>query len=369
MVLSLTVAGCSVLDPPDQPAPSDTAPSAPVEQPPTLRDSVAFVSSGVVRIEVTTCEPGLPPSGSGFLVDEDLVATVAHVVEGARTIALRTSDEVIRGEVVGVDPDREVALVRAVRPLGGSILVFATESPEVTDEVAVLGYPLGQPLATNVGAVSGLDRRVEFESQSLSGLIQTDASVNPGNSGGPMINAAGEVVGLVEAKTGEGLAYAVPAGVAGDLVEGWAAAPVVEPPADCPDPTADLVTIESKHADAPALARTFHAFIEGINLGYYEDSWALLTGRRRAAYSDFESFVEAQSTSTITDFVLEKASMKDETSDTADVRFTSRQAAELGPDGQTCSQWHLRYTMRMDSGYWRIDGAENLEASPVECAE
>ena len=122
---------------------ASASPSAP--EPPTLKELVGSASNGVVRIETTACELWGGGSGSGFLVDDDLVATVAHVVDGARTVSLRTTDGVIRGEVIGSDLDREVALVRAVRPLGGHEFVFATESPEVTDQVAVLGFPIGLP--------------------------------------------------------------------------------------------------------------------------------------------------------------------------------------------------------------------------------
>ena len=186
-----------------------------------------------------------------------------------------------------------------------------------------------------------------------------------------MINGEGEVVGLVEAKgrDSEGLAYAVPAEVARDLVTAWAASPDSTGDVDCPAATEGLITIESIHPDAPAIAEAFYVFVAGINEEWYEDSWAMLTGRRRGAYGSLEDFAREQSTSTITDFVLEKASRKDETSDTADVRFTSTQDPEHGPDGQSCSQWHLRYTMRMDSGRWLIDAAKNLGDSPTQCLD
>lgn len=370
-----SVVGCSASPdgtPSTPPATTTSpAPSPSVSEPPTLAELVSAASNGVVRIETTACELWGGGSGSGFLVGDDLVATVAHVVEGARTVSLRTTDGVIRGEVIGSDPRREVALVRAVRPLGGHVFTFSGEAPEVTDRVAVLGFPMGLPLTTTLGSVSALNRRIEFETQSLDGLIQTDAAINGGNSGGPMMNDQGEVVGLVEAKDSdsEGLAYAVPAGVAEDLVSAWTLSPDTTAGVDCPPATEDLITIKSVHPDAPALAETFYAFVQGINESQYEESWAMMTGRRRGAYGTFEDFSEEQSTTEITDFVLEKASRRDETSDSADVRFTSTQDPAYGPDGQSCSQWHLRYTMRMDSGNWLIDGAKNLGGSPTACVD
>ncbi len=186
-----------------------------------------------------------------------------------------------------------------------------------------------------------------------------------------VLNAQGQVVGLVEAKDGasEGLAYAVPAGVAEDLVTAWTLSPDTTAAVDCPPATEELITIESIHPDAPALAETFYWFVQGINEEQYEQSWAMMTGRRRGAYGSLEDFSVEQSTTAITDFVVEKASRKDETSDTADVRFTSSQDPAYGPDGQSCSEWHLRYTMRMDSGNWLIDGAKNLGDSPTACVD
>ncbi|HEX6887834.1 MAG TPA: trypsin-like peptidase domain-containing protein [Candidatus Nanopelagicales bacterium] len=366
-------AGGGDSSPPAGIAASGSAPPEPSTAPTGPRsvdEAVQFVSDGVVRIESTGCEAGQVGSGSGFLVDDDLVATVAHVVADARTLSLRTADSVIRGEVVGVDPEREVALIRAIRPLTGHVFTFASEAPEIPEKVGILGFPHGKPLETKTGGVSGLDRRIEFEGQSLRGLIQIDAAVNPGNSGGPVVNARGEVVGLVEAKFSneEGTAYAVSSGVAADLIEGWATAPVVEPLADCPDPVADIVRIDSRHADAPALAQTLAAYVSGISFGEYDVSWGMLTGDLQGSYGDVSGFADAHASSTIEGVVLEKVGLIDSTSNWAQVRFTSRQDAADGPDGQTCSDWHLRYTMRMDSGMWLIDAATPLGDSPVDCS-
>lgn len=342
------------------PTPSPTAPA--------LRDVVARASAGVVKIEVTTCDGG-GGSGSGFIVAPNLVATVAHVVDGARTISVRGTGGVVRGELVGVDDRRELALVRTVKPFSGYVLSFSRVNPEVTDQISVIGYPLGRPLSTSVGRVSALDQRVDFELLTLEGMIQTDAAVNPGNSGGPMLDVEGNVVGLVEAKAGgaEGLAYAIPASSAAPVVAGWVAAPVDVPLQTCPDPFADLVTIESRHADAPALAATFHRYFQAINEGWYDEAWGYLTGRRRGEVGGLEAFSEEQSTSQVRGLVIENVARVDDTTDEATVRFVSTQDADHGTDGQTCSSWHLTYTMRMDAGGWAIDSAMNETGSPVQC--
>jgi serine protease Do len=358
------VAGCTA---PNGNGPEGAvSPVAPSTASSTPTAGIGSLQTGVVRIESTYCD-GSVGSGSGFIAGDDLVATVAHVVQGARTLSLRTPEGVIRGEVVGIDPEREVALVRAVKPLPGFIFAMADEAPQVTDEVLVMGYPEGRPLSTTTGAVSAVDRRVELEGNSISGLIQTDAAVNPGNSGGPMVDSAGRVVGLVEAKgEGEGLAYAVPAAIAAPLLEAWKASPGEVPPPSCPDPFSERVDTQSVHPDAPALARAFYDYIGGINSGYLKNSWNVLTGDAQGRYGDLAAFEEAQSTSTISDFILEKASRVEETVDTADASFVSRQDPEFSTSGEGCTIWHLRYTMRMDSGLWLIDGAKDIEP-PKPC--
>lgn len=360
------LAGCTASGSDGTPTEQGSATAVPSASAPSL--SFEALQSGVVRIETTDCQ-GVS-RGSGFMVGEDLVATVAHVVDGARTIALRTPDGVIRGEVLGVDTKRDVALVHAVKPLPGHVFKMADEAPDVTDEVLVLGYPGGRPLTATKGAVSGLNRRLEFPGSSMSGLVQTDAAVNRGNSGGPMLDASQNVVGIVEAKIlgeAEGLAYAVPVSVAAPLIDAWMAAPDDVPAPRCSDPFADRVENRSLHPEAPALASAFDHYIDGINSKFYASAWNVLTGDAKGRYGDLGTFAEEQSTSTISDFVLEKASWKDETADTADVRFVTRQDPLDGPEGQECTIWHLRYTMRMDSGTWLIDEAKNLEP-PTDCS-
>ena len=83
--------------------------------------------------------------------------------------------------------------------------------------------------------------------------------------------------------------------------------------------------------------------------------------------TDLDDFVHQLSTTRVYDVVLHLADMQNETMDTADVSFTSFQAAEFGPAGEVCTRWHLEYSMRIDSGYWQIDGAKNLGGSPAPC--
>jgi serine protease Do len=152
-------------------------------------------------------------SGSGFIVDrEGYLLTNNHVVEGAERITVTLADgRVFRGEVVGSDPAIDVALVRIPAapnlleaPLGNSDDLRAGEW------VCAIGNPLGYEHSVTVGVVSFLGRKL-FD-QSLDDYIQTDAAINLGNSGGPLINSRGEVVGINSAISprASSIGFAVP---------------------------------------------------------------------------------------------------------------------------------------------------------------
>jgi S1-C subfamily serine protease len=194
---------------------------------PRLPDLVARVQSGVIRIEASGC--GDSGIGTGFLIGKRSVATVDHVVDGARRIVLKSGGRVVaHGQVIGADPARDLALVRTDSSLDGYRFNLAPRDPRIGDEVAVLGFPLGLPLTLSRGTVSGLNRTIPIEEVKRRRLVQTDAAVNHGNSGGPLIDVStGDVVGLVDLGTTEanGIAFAVSAKVAEPLLRAWDTAP------------------------------------------------------------------------------------------------------------------------------------------------
>ncbi|HZQ80739.1 MAG TPA: S1C family serine protease [Gaiellaceae bacterium] len=197
-----------------------------VKKPLTFAQLIAHVRSGIVRMEVTTCDGS--DIGTGFLVSDRLVATVDHVVDGAVRIDLKQNGKVVaHGTVIGSDGARDLALVRTDKPVRGHHFTIASRAPQLGDDVAAIGFPLGLPLTVTRGSVSGLDRTIPIEGLKRRSLVQTDAAVNPGNSGGPLITDTGNVVGLVDLGTDEanGLAFAVSAQVAKPLLQAWQAAP------------------------------------------------------------------------------------------------------------------------------------------------
>jgi len=166
--------------------------------------------------------------GSGVIIDDmGDILTSLHVVANATTIKLTFADGTeATGEVINKQPENDIAVVGAsALP---SVLVPATlgnpNAMHVGDEAFVVGNPLGLYASMSSGVISGFDRSFKPESgeQRLEGLIQIDAAVNPGNSGGPLLNRAGQVVGIVaglvnptEQKVFIGIGFAVPINVAG----------------------------------------------------------------------------------------------------------------------------------------------------------
>lgn len=146
-------------------------------------------------------------AGSGWVYDEGVVVTNNHVVTGADEVKVVTSDgTIIPAEVVGTDWYQDVAVLR-LQPENGQELppaatVGDSDSVRAGDEVIAIGTPLGQFANTvTVGYVGGTDRSLNTGAgYSLTNLIQHDASISPGNSGGPLFSMDGEVIGMNVAK-------------------------------------------------------------------------------------------------------------------------------------------------------------------------
>jgi S1-C subfamily serine protease len=139
--------------------------------------------------------------GTGFQVDRsgDIV-TNYHVVENADSVHVRLNDgHTYPGRVIGRDPAKDVAVIRISAPSSElTPLSFANSSSvQVGDSVVAIGDPYGLRNTTTVGIVSALNRTIVSPSNhKITGVIQTDAAINSGNSGGPLLNSQGEVIGV-----------------------------------------------------------------------------------------------------------------------------------------------------------------------------
>ena len=170
-------------------------------------------------------------SGSGFIVSQDgLIVTSLHVIAGAGSLTAVLSDGTqLAATVVSSDRQHDVAVLD-VKAAGLPTLALATGQTQIGQTVIALGTALGQfPDTVAVGIVSGLNRSIDVgagsSARSLSGVLQTDAALNPGMSGGPLLNLVGQVVGVNTAVAGNayGIAFAEPIGSAAALLQRAAA--------------------------------------------------------------------------------------------------------------------------------------------------
>jgi putative serine protease PepD len=207
----------------------------------TLTQLYKNVAPGVVDITVTSSggsgfSPGsaAQAEGSGFVIDTsgDIV-TNQHVVAGATSIKVRFEDGTVeKATLVGSDPSTDIAVIKVS---GDSSLLhpltFGNSSGlQVGDEVAAIGSPFGLPESMTSGIVSALNRTITAPNKfSISGSIQTDAAINHGNSGGPLLNTSGQVIGVnaqIESDSGgnDGVGFAIPSdavkSVANTLIAG-----------------------------------------------------------------------------------------------------------------------------------------------------
>lgn len=195
-----------------------------------IPDIVNKVSPSVVGI---TCplKSGQTASGTGFVISEDgYIITNYHVIDGARSIsvAFSVSDDTTNytAELVGGDEQTDIAVLK-IDKTGLTAVEFGKSSDLVVGELAItIGNPLGSELSGTVtaGIISSLNRTLTVEDRKMT-LIQTDASINSGNSGGPLINCYGQVVGITSVKitNTDNLGFAIPIDetipIVSDLIE------------------------------------------------------------------------------------------------------------------------------------------------------
>lgn len=142
--------------------------------------------------------------GTGFLIDRGLVLTAAHVARTAESIVVEFNDtQVSDARVVGYDARRDVAALRLVSGVGATPLELVdSDSVQTGDPVVVIGTPRGVPRVMTTGEVRATN--VTFPGLVPRIMIFFDAGVAPGNSGGPLLNAQGQVIGVVVAGTSRG---------------------------------------------------------------------------------------------------------------------------------------------------------------------
>lgn len=180
-------------------------------------DSVDQIKNAVVKIDVyKTIKGKLRPagSGSGFIFSSDgLVFTNCHVVNGAERIMVSLFNEnEIEATLIGKDPDTDLAILK-IYSEGYSVAHLGDAGQlQIGQVVIAIGNPYGYQHTVTAGVVSALGRTLRTQSgQLIDNVIQSDAALNPGNSGGPMITTEGEVIGVNTASIvgAQGLSFSI----------------------------------------------------------------------------------------------------------------------------------------------------------------
>jgi S1-C subfamily serine protease len=208
--------GCTDTDPP--PPAEDPLASAPVVD---LADVVEQMAPSVVTIHTGT---GV---GSGVVFRDDIVLTNEHVVMDDLQVTIDYADGTSSaGTVLGTDRVTDLAVIRTARA-GLPVPEYRTDLPRPGEPVLAIGAPLGLEGTVTAGIVSALDREIPASasaSRALVDLIQVDAAISPGNSGGALLDATGRVIGINEAYIppavgAVSLGFAIPAATAVDVAE------------------------------------------------------------------------------------------------------------------------------------------------------
>jgi hypothetical protein len=214
-------------------------------------------------------------------------------------------------------------------------------------------------------------------------VVTTDAAINGGNSGGPAINREGDVVGLVSGNSNwsgdpnepvpaQGNNFLVPSDVVDDRYQAWQSdggTKTTDCGGDDDAPVAadfDLaVDISSDADDADDIALALYLHGDSINQGLYDAAWSVFTPRLQSRFGGVDGWSSGLSSSYWTRLDVERVERDGREVD-ARVALRTRQEASDGYAGQTCSDWSMRYRMKLVGGAWLIDQAD-AGSGPQAC--
>ena len=189
-------------------------------------ESIVAIQTEVVTTNMFGQQVAGAAAGSGFVISEDgYILTNAHVVDGATSIkvSFENGDE-YTAKLVGMEEDNDVAVLKVDSSVTFNPVTFGdSDKMTICEDIVAIGNPLGElTFCLTKGVISALDREITTDVYSSINMFQVDCAVNQGNSGGPVFNMYGEVVGIVSAKyaseTIEGLGFCIPVNDVADIV-------------------------------------------------------------------------------------------------------------------------------------------------------
>ena len=190
-------------------------------------DTVVEITSEIETQSFFGTSKGLA-AGSGVIISDDgYIVTNNHVVQGATAVSITMhNDKVYDAKIIGTDPKSDLAVLK-INETGLKFAAFSDSSKLVLgEECIVIGNPLGEGISCSNGIISALEKEITVNNYSMT-VLQTNAAVNEGNSGGGLFNMNGDLIGVVNAKssnvmsqaTVEGMGYAIPANTVQKIIK------------------------------------------------------------------------------------------------------------------------------------------------------
>jgi S1-C subfamily serine protease len=203
----------------------------------SAQPATVYITSTTVRRDFFYQPVASQSLGSGFLINDDgFILTNAHVISGSSKIQVTLSDQ-SQYYATALDTDRsdDLAIIKIrLKKKGSSLKLGDSDRIQVGQKVLAIGNPFGLEGTLTVGVVSSIGRAIDGENeQRLEGMIQTDAAINGGNSGGPLLDSNGSVIGINTAilgRTNMGIGFALPINRAKALLDDYRAGRVTERP-------------------------------------------------------------------------------------------------------------------------------------------
>jgi S1-C subfamily serine protease len=256
-------------------------------------DSVVYVTSTVIQRTFFFDQVG-KELGSGFIVSPNgEILTNNHVVSGSRQLEVMLPDQQrYQAKILARDPPNDLALIKIqpkkslhALPLGDS------DRLQVGQKVLAIGQPLGLEGTLTTGIVSSLGRTISGENdQDLEGMIQTDAAINQGNSGGPLLDSLGNVIGIdtaIYSQSGGniGIGFAMPINRAKTMLEAFRSGKNLEPAGPL---GIGIIYVAGDYADALRLPSSGGLLVQQVNRGSPAAEAGLRGGNRETALAGYE---------------------------------------------------------------------------------